>query len=224
MLPRPRKHRRSARQAFRSSGSIVELFPLDDFRRILMGGTPDTSSGTKSDKQSQDYHNQTIQPTIYRGLFNILFQPTSHHQRPYRKGDEAREKQHPSILFQEALHDKPSRCPVYFSDSDFFPPPFTSKRHMRIHTKQRNYYTNYRYKSEQLHQRTFGSQVFIIGFTNGLQFEIMMTVQTLHDGFNRPMQISRTVFIETNQEISTDTDFPDTMPRQQSRLYRICRS
>ena len=53
-LPRPRKHRRSARQAFRGPGSIVELFPLDNFRRILMGGTPDTSSGTKSDKQSQD--------------------------------------------------------------------------------------------------------------------------------------------------------------------------
>ena len=91
-LPRPGKHCRSARQTFRSSGSIVGLFPLDDFRRILMRGTPDTSSGTKSDKQSQDYHNQTIQPTIYRGLFNILFQPTSHHQRPYRKGDEAGEK------------------------------------------------------------------------------------------------------------------------------------
>ena len=35
-LPQPRKHRRSARQHFRSPGSIVELFPLDDFRRILM--------------------------------------------------------------------------------------------------------------------------------------------------------------------------------------------
>ena len=53
-LPRLGKHRPSVRQAFRGSGSTVGLFPLDDFRRILMGGTPDTSSGTKSDKQSQD--------------------------------------------------------------------------------------------------------------------------------------------------------------------------
>ena len=107
-LPRPRKHRPSVRQAFRSSGSIVRASDRpsaaqeasSDYSRLMTSagfscaarGTPDTSSGTKSDKQSQDYHNQTIKPAIYRGLFNILLQPTSHHQRPYRKGDEAGEK------------------------------------------------------------------------------------------------------------------------------------
>ena len=50
-LPRPGKHRPSVRQAFRGPGSIVGLFPLDDFRRILMRGTPDTPTNTQPDNQ-----------------------------------------------------------------------------------------------------------------------------------------------------------------------------
>ena len=120
-------------------------------------------SGDADDDDDTDTCKQDdIYPKWDGSLSDITFYPHSHHSIACRECYKSRDKQKDEIFFDEHLQDTSYGGSIHFADSDLFASLFARQSYLRKDAENRDNDAYDRNDPQQGHQRTFGTQIFII--------------------------------------------------------------